>query len=49
MPVSFRSMIMNIAHNKTGHLGSEKVWMMVKKRFAWPGMKEDIMNATPVK
>ncbi len=44
VPVSFRSKIMNIAHDKTGHLGSEKVWMMVKERFAWPGMKEDIMN-----
>ncbi len=44
VPVSFRSKIMNIAHDKTGHLGSEKVWMMVKKRFAWPGMEEDIMN-----
>jgi len=33
---------MDIAHEKTGLLGGEKVMLMVRKRFAWLGMKSDI-------
>ncbi len=35
---------MKIAHEKSGHLGSEKVLRMIKRRFMWPGMTKQVTD-----
>ena len=42
IPRSFRSKILTVAHEGSGHLGSDKVSAMVGKHFIWPGMHKEI-------
>ncbi len=44
VPKSFRSKILNIVHNKGGHLGAEKCLLSIRKCFVWPGMYSDVTN-----
>ncbi len=42
VPKEWRGGVLTIAHEKTGHLGVDKVLAMVSKHFLWPGMQRDI-------
>ncbi len=42
MPREWRGKVLTIAHEKTGHLGVDKVSAMVSRHFLWPSMQRDI-------
>ena len=42
LPNCFHHMVYVQLHEKMGHLGSEKLLDLAKKRFYWPGMSTDI-------
>ncbi len=42
VPKSWRNKLMELGHEKMGHLRGEKVLLMIKKRFIWPNMKKEI-------
>ena len=44
LPKTFRSKVLKLAHEKLGHLGARKVKALVRQRFVWPGMGQDIIN-----
>ena len=44
LPKSMRSLIYEHLHIDMGHIGSEKVIDLAKKRVFWPRMNEDIEN-----
>ncbi len=42
VPKLFRDKLLVLAHDKCGHLSSDKVNKMLEKRFLWPGMSKDV-------
>ena len=42
LPSSLRNIVYNELHNKMGHLGTDKVSHLARKRFYWPKMYRDI-------
>ncbi len=42
VPSGWRGKVLILAHEKTGHLGADKVSAMVCRHFIWPGMHRDI-------
>ena len=44
IPKKFRERIMDLAHERSGHLGARKVKALVHQRFVWPGMARDIVE-----
>ena len=44
LPRKFRGRVMNLAHERSGHLGARKVKALVKQRFVWPEMAKDIVG-----
>ncbi len=42
VPKEYRQQILELSHDKLGHLGGEKVWTMIRRRFTWPNMKSDV-------
>ncbi len=42
VPRSYRSKVMEIAHEKNGHLSGDKVVKMVGRYFVWPGMAKEL-------
>ena len=42
LPKILRAVVFRELHNNMGHLGSERVWELAKKRFYWPYMRRDI-------
>ena len=43
LPTSFRKRVLTMAHERSGHLGARKVKALIKQRFVWPGMGQQIM------
>ncbi len=43
VPTEFRTRILEMAHEKCGYLGGEKVARLVGRHFLWPGMMMDIL------
>ena len=43
-PKSFRTKVMNLAHEKLSHMGARRVQSLIKQRFVWPGMGQDIIH-----
>ena len=41
VPVSFRPMILNLAHKHSGHLGIAKVRVLLAPFYTWPGIHKD--------
>ena len=41
LPSKFRPRVLDLAHERSGHLGARKVKALVKQRFVWPGMVID--------
>ena len=44
LPKSFRTKVMNLAHEKLSHMGARRVQSLIKQRFVWPGMGQDIIH-----
>ena len=44
LPKTFRMRVMGLAHEKLGHLGARKVKALIRQRFTWPGMGQDVIN-----
>ena len=44
VPRAYRGKILIVAHEKTGHLGGDKVVAMIERHFAWPGMVKEAYN-----
>ncbi len=42
VPKEFRKQIMELGHERNGHLGGEKVTVMVGRYFLWPGMNKEL-------
>ncbi len=42
VPKSYRRRVMELAHERNGHLGSEKAARMVGRYFMWPGMAREM-------
>ena len=43
LPMPFRKQVLFLAHERLGHLGACKVKQLVRQRFAWPGMGQDVL------
>ena len=44
LPTRFRSRVLSLAHEKSGHLGARKVKALIKQRFVWPGMGQEVID-----
>ena len=44
LPVKFRARVLELAHEKLGHLGARKVKALIKQRFVWPGVGQDVID-----
>ena len=44
LPAKHRTKVMNLAHEKGGHLGARKVKALIRQRFAWPDMAKDVVE-----
>ena len=44
LPESFRLKVMTLAHENMGHMGSRRVLLLLKQRFAWPSMGQDVIR-----
>ena len=44
LPKTFRMRVLKLAHEKLGHLGARKVKALIRQRFTWPGMGQDVIN-----
>ncbi len=44
LPKSYRARVLELGHERNGHLGAEKVSAMISRYFVWPGMRKDIVE-----
>ena len=44
LPLKFRARVLDLAHERSGHLGARKVKALVKQRFVWPGVGQDVVD-----
>lgn len=44
LPEKFRTTVMKSLHDDSGHLGIDKTYGLIKERFYWPKMKQDVDN-----
>ena len=44
LPSGFRSRVLTMAHEHSGHLGARKVKALVRQRFSWPGMGQEVIR-----
>ncbi len=44
VPKKYRRQIMELGHERNGHLGGEKVAAMVGRYFLWPGMSKELVD-----
>ena len=44
LPQSFRQKVLEIAHEKLNHMGARRVRALIRQRFVWPGMGQDIIK-----
>ena len=44
LPRKFRLRVLKLAHERLGHLGARKVKALVKQRFVWPGVGQDVID-----
>ncbi len=44
VPKEYRQQIMELGHERNGHLGGEKVAAMVGRYFLWPGMSKELVD-----
>ena len=44
LPKSLRGLVYQHLHVDMGHIGAEKVYLIAKPKFYWPGMENDITD-----
>ncbi len=44
LPVGRRKHVLELAHNKSGHMGVKKIRELINRNFSWPGLGKDIVN-----
>ena len=44
LPKGFRAMVLKIAHDRMNHMGARRVTALLRQRFSWPGMGQDVIN-----
>ena len=44
LPESYRVKVLELGHERNGHLGAEKVSAMISRYFVWPEMAKDIVT-----
>ena len=44
LPESRRKRVLELAHERLGHMGARRVKALVRQKFAWPGMGHDIIK-----
>ncbi len=44
LPVSERKLVLELAHDKGGHLGTKKTRAKINKLFTWPGVGKDVVS-----
>ena len=44
LPLKFRLRVLKLAHERMGHLGARKVKALIKQRFVWPGVGQDVID-----
>ena len=42
LPVTFRREVLQILHDRMGHMGRDRTMHLLKERFFWPGMTKDV-------
>ena len=44
LPESRRKRVLELAHERLGHMGARRVKSLVRQKFAWPGMGQDVIR-----
>ena len=44
LPKSFRAKVLRLAHEKLGHMGARRVRAIIRQKFVWPGMGQDVIQ-----
>ena len=44
LPESRRKRVLELAHEKLGHMGARRVKSLIRQKFAWPGMGQEIIK-----
>ena len=44
LPKSFRKRVMDLAHERLSHMGSRRVLSLLRQKFSWPGMGQDVIK-----
>ena len=44
LPKSRRKKVLELAHERLGHMGARRVKSIIRQNFAWPGMGQDIIK-----
>ena len=44
LPRSRRGKVLELAHERLGHMGARRVKSMIRQKFAWPGMGQDVIR-----
>ena len=44
LPSSFRSKVLKLAHDGQGHIGSRRVLSLLRQKFDWPGMGQEVVT-----
>ena len=44
LPKSRRHKVLVLAHEKLGHMGARRVKSLIRQKFAWPGMGQDVIR-----
>ena len=44
LPESKRKRVLELAHEKLGHMGARRVKSLIRQKFAWPGMGQEVIR-----
>ena len=44
LPKSRRQKVLELAHESLGHMGARRVKSLIRQKFAWPGMGQDVIK-----
>ena len=44
LPKSYRPKVLELAHEKLGHMGARRVKALLRQNFVWPGMGQDVIQ-----
>ena len=44
LPKTFRKKVMDLAHEKLNHMGARRVLSLLRQKFSWPGMGQDVIR-----